>query len=109
MYKASRRREYERLKTMEEEVRRETEEETFQREKREKEEKDAEKTRKNREKRNKKKNKKGGAGGDKAEETGKKLQPRVAVRDEGRGEDKEGAQGESTEMVEVGLIIHDDD
>lgn len=54
VYKASRRREYERLRAMDEEVRNEKEEEEFERIRREKEERDAEKTRKNREKREKK-------------------------------------------------------
>lgn len=113
MYKASRRREYERLRCMDEEVTQEQGEEVFQREKREREERDAEKTRKNREKRNKKKGRKGGANGEKVEEAaggGGKIQPRVVVeKDEADGE-KDGAPGESKETAEeVGLIIHDDD
>ncbi|KAK3989850.1 hypothetical protein QBC44DRAFT_326713 [Cladorrhinum sp. PSN332] len=54
VYKAARRREYERLRQMDEEVAKETEREKFEREKKEREERDAEKTRKNREKREKK-------------------------------------------------------
>jgi len=54
VYKAARRREYERLRQMDEEVKAETEKERFERERKEREERDAEKTRKNREKREKK-------------------------------------------------------
>src|SRR5947207_2999123 len=53
VYKASRRREYERIRQMEEEVQREKEQEAFEREKAERERKDEEKTRRNREKREK--------------------------------------------------------
>jgi hypothetical protein len=59
VYKASRRREYERLKAMDEEVQGEKDAEDFDRQKKERETKDAEKTRKNREKREKMKNRKG--------------------------------------------------
>ncbi|EXJ81569.1 hypothetical protein A1O1_07633 [Capronia coronata CBS 617.96] len=61
VYKASRRREYERLRVMDEEAKKEEENERWEREERERRERDEEKTRKNREKRNKKKAKKGGA------------------------------------------------
>src|ERR1700733_3001559 len=57
VYKASRRREYERLRGMEEEVRNEEDGEKWERERREREERDREKTRKNREKRERLKNK----------------------------------------------------
>ncbi|CAJ2511485.1 Uu.00g071100.m01.CDS01 [Anthostomella pinea] len=66
VYKASRRREYERLRRMDEEVSTEKAAEAFEREKGERERRDAEKTRRNREKREKKKNKgKGGKDGGK--------------------------------------------
>src|SRR5271169_1765742 len=71
VYKASRRREYERLRAMDEEVRGGKEAEEFERLKMEREEKDMEKTRKNREKREKMKARKAkgkGAGGDGREE-----------------------------------------
>ncbi|KAM7214193.1 putative DUF1168 domain protein [Rhypophila decipiens] len=55
VYKAARRREYERLRLMDEEVAREKARDEFERNKRENEAKDEEKTRKNREKREKKK------------------------------------------------------
>ncbi|KAF8864035.1 DUF1168-domain-containing protein [Acephala macrosclerotiorum] len=61
VYKASRRREYERLRGMEEEVRKEEEGEAWEREKKERERRDEEKTRRNREKRARKK-KGGGCG-----------------------------------------------
>ncbi|KAK4166088.1 putative DUF1168 domain protein [Cladorrhinum sp. PSN259] len=54
VYKAARRREYERLRQMDEEVASETGKQKFEREKKEREQRDAEKTRKNREKREKK-------------------------------------------------------
>ncbi|ROT39368.1 hypothetical protein SODALDRAFT_350524 [Sodiomyces alkalinus F11] len=71
VYKAARRREYERLRTMEEQLRAEKAAEGFERAKREHEARDEEKTRKNREKREKKRAKQklkqrqngGGAGG----------------------------------------------
>lgn len=53
VYKASRRREYERLKAMEDEVKKEKSQEDFDRERLERAKKDEEKTRKNREKREK--------------------------------------------------------
>ncbi|KAL2402481.1 hypothetical protein ABEF95_002615 [Exophiala dermatitidis] len=59
VYKASRRREYERLRMMDEEAKKEEENEKWEREQREKRERDEERLRKNREKRNKKKAKKG--------------------------------------------------
>ena len=69
VYKAARRREYERLREMDEEVRQEKEREVFDREKEERLKRDEERTRKNREKREKmkarkaKKGKGGGGGG----------------------------------------------
>jgi len=67
VYKASRRREYERLKMMDEEVRKETEREEFETKAEELRRKDEERTAKNRAKRNKKKGgNKGGAGGNAA-------------------------------------------
>ncbi|KAF7871548.1 hypothetical protein EAF04_003655 [Stromatinia cepivora] len=114
VYKASRRREYERLKGMDEEVRKEAEAGQWEREKREREEKDAEKTRKAREKRERKRQKKG----DKGDNSGAgaagaqagKVKPRVDANV--RGDDKNEDAG--TEIVgeaqaQVGVIIHDDD
>ncbi|KAI1328608.1 DUF1168-domain-containing protein [Xylariaceae sp. FL0255] len=70
VYKASRRREYERLRRMDEEVARETATADFETKKEERDRKDDEKTRRNREKRDKKRKareraaKNGGGGGD---------------------------------------------
>lgn len=118
MYKASRRREYERLRGMEEEVKNEEEGERWEREKREREEKDREKTRRNREKRERLKNKskkgKGGKEGDEVQEVkGGKIKARIDV-----GRQPEGLGGEGPEdggaitgavKEEVGIVIHDDD
>jgi hypothetical protein len=126
VYKASRRREYERLRLMDEEVRREKDMDEFERAKREREERDAEKTRRNREKREKKKNKgkggkgkKGGGDGKDGGEGGNdaKIQPRIQVDgpDDGRKSqdvDDGGAAkaGGANGVVDApGLLIHDDD
>ncbi|RMZ86872.1 hypothetical protein DV736_g5910, partial [Chaetothyriales sp. CBS 134916] len=61
VYKASRRREYERMRLMDEEAKKEEEDDKWEREERERREKDDAKTRKNREKRNRRK--KGKPGG----------------------------------------------
>ncbi|CAH0014662.1 unnamed protein product [Clonostachys rhizophaga] len=125
VYKASRRREYERLREMDQELAREKQQEEFEKHKDERDRKDDERTRKNREKREKmkaRKAKKGkggtngdakapasavGAGGD-----GKaaKVQPRQVKA--GTGEGKNGEEGDETAVSSapaVGLVIHDDD
>ncbi|RFU29125.1 hypothetical protein B7463_g7230, partial [Scytalidium lignicola] len=111
VYKAARRREYERLRAMDEDVRTEKEQEEFEREKRERAEKDAERTRKNREKRDKKnKRKKGGTKIQDVEKGGANegLKPRAINKDEKDNGAAEG--GETTNAIdEVGVIIHDDD
>jgi hypothetical protein len=112
VYKASRRREYERLRSMEEEVKREEEGEKWERERREREERDREVTRRKREKREraKAKNKKGSGNksGGVGEDTGegvKKVKARVELKPREQGEnDETGAVAE-----EVGIVIHDDD
>lgn len=114
VYKASRRREYERLKSMDEEVKKEEEAEQWEREKREREEKDAEKTRKAREKREKKRQKKGGRsqnpGADAAGVQSGKVKPRAEAA---LGENDENGDAETNGAVEaqeqIGVIIHDDD
>ncbi|RDL41270.1 DUF1168-domain-containing protein [Venustampulla echinocandica] len=108
VYKASRRREYERLRAMDEEVKNEKEGSQWEKEKREKEERDREKTRKNREKRERiKKRKQGGkvSGGDQGA-VGGGIKPRVVER---AGEGTEGKGEETREVQELGVIIHDDD
>lgn len=114
MYKASRRREYERLRQMDEDVRNEKEGGEWEKEKREREERDREKTRKNREKREKLKKRKGGKGGEVKENgsgigKGGGIKPRVKVGSTeglgGEGNDDDEMRG----VEQVGLIIHDDD
>jgi hypothetical protein len=118
VYKASRRREYERLRGMEEEVRNEEEGEKWERERREREERDRERTRKNREKRERLKNRKGkGKGGKDGEMEekvqGGKIKARVDIgkQPEGFGGEEPENEGEMTGIVreEVGIVIHDDD
>ena len=112
VYKASRRREYERLKAMDEEVAKEKDEELWEREKREREERDREKTRKNREKRERLKLKKGKKGGNGGAETGIEpgeekigMKPRVDTAQDGTALEDGGARV----LEEAGVIIHDDD
>jgi hypothetical protein len=127
VYKASRRREYERLRMMDEEVKKEQDEKEFQERKAEQERLDREKTEKNRLKREKArlrkmKGKKGGKGeqdGDKegsaAPEDGKlkrKLAPNTAVSNARNTEEQEdeGLEGGEVKITEeVGLVIQDDD
>lgn len=116
VYKASRRREYERLRAMDEEVKKEKDLEDWEKERNGREERDREKTRKNRERREKLKNRKGnkagvGGSGKVGEvEKGGKIKARVdlekngeKVVDIGNPHDEEGAEDVQ------GVIIHDDD
>jgi hypothetical protein len=118
VYKASRRREYERLRAMDEEVKNETEAEMWEREKKEREERDREKTRKNREKREKLKNRKGKKGNGGLEDTtgeGKKtggIKARVDLgtdRNGIEGPDQKPTEETANGAEEVGIVIHDDD
>ncbi|CAG9944299.1 unnamed protein product [Clonostachys rosea f. rosea IK726] len=124
VYKASRRREYERLREMDQELAREKQQEEFEKHKDERDRKDDERTRKNREKREKmkaRKAKKGkgstngdakapaaaDAGGD-----GKaaKVQPRqVKAGGDGGKDGEEGCETAVSSAPAVGLVIHDDD
>ncbi|KAF4635596.1 hypothetical protein G7Y89_g2506 [Cudoniella acicularis] len=109
VYKASRRREYERLRAMDEEVRNEQEGEKWEREKREREERDKEKTRKNREKREKLKKKKQGAKaseGEKLGNGGSGIKSRVHDQ---VGENGPERDEDMKEAGVVGVMIHDDD
>lgn len=123
VYKASRRREYERLRAMDEEVQREKDVLGWEVERREREERDREKTRRNREKREKLKMRKGKGGGNKGGKTeagevegpekgkGGKIKARVDLgpRVEG-GKDEERSVGEGLPEADiVGVVIHDDD
>ncbi|KAM0272883.1 hypothetical protein ACHAQH_008537 [Verticillium albo-atrum] len=127
VYKAARRREYERLRAMDEEVRGEKEAEEFEQDKLERDARDAERTRKNREKRDKKRKKGndkkggkpavvGGSGGGAAAANG----GGIAKREIKGGKDEEtplggtGQNGSSTpaaasSIQPAGLVIHDDD
>ncbi|KAF2683148.1 DUF1168-domain-containing protein [Lentithecium fluviatile CBS 122367] len=127
VYKASRRREYERLRLMDEEVKKEEDEKTFQQRKAEQEKKDREKTERNRLKREKqkarkakqKKGQKDDSGGSEKEGTPaadankskKKLAPNTNVPNAAREEDDQvlNGGGEVKNAEEVGLVIEDDD
>lgn len=110
VYKASRRREYERLRQMDEEVKQEQETEEFERKREELARKDDEKTRRNREKREKMKARKakakaGGGAAAKVPINGTKG-PRIAVtRAE---EDTEIKDAPAAAEEPQGLIIEDD-
>jgi hypothetical protein len=126
VYKASRRREYERLRAMDEEVKKEEDEKDFAKRKEELEKKDNEKTEKNRLKREKarlrkEKAKKGGKSGEgserdgtpvaEGEKTKKKLAPNANAL-KTRPEDNADANNEGGEVKnaeEIGLVIEDDD
>lgn len=120
VYKASRRREYERMRLMDEEVKREEDEKAFQERKAEQEKKDRAKTEKNRARREKQMARKAkhsktasktqNAGGVKGD-TVKKFAPNPAlIRVEEDEDDKAmNGGGEVKNAEEVGLIIHDDD
>ncbi|XWX01368.1 hypothetical protein V2A60_009395 [Cordyceps javanica] len=139
VYKAARRREYERLREMDAEVRREQAQEAFARDKEGRDRRDEEKTRKNRERRDKmkarkaKKGKTGGGGGDGATAatagqgrgdggdatttttTTTMTNGKPAARAASRGKDQdeqETTDGHATVTApasEPGLVIHDDD
>jgi hypothetical protein len=126
VYKASRRREYERLRLMDEEVEKEQDEKEFQARKAEQERLDRERTEKNRLKREKAKARKGkqkkgpngAAGGGKdgvsAGESGnvkKKLAPNTALPEaRSNGQDDAAPDGgEVKNPEETGLVIQDDD
>ncbi|KAH6891208.1 hypothetical protein B0T10DRAFT_560465 [Thelonectria olida] len=126
VYKASRRREYERLRDMDNSLRREKDQEEFDKDKTERDRKDEERTRKNREKREKlrarkaKKGKGGPAGADKkssntspadgqsATEAGEKAKELGATTKDGKDKDKDDKPATSLEPT-PGIVIHDDD
>lgn len=120
VYKASRRRENERLRAMDEEAKKEEEDAKWERELEEKRLRDEERTKKNRARRNKRKMKGGGKGGredtpgtDGVEEGGEKVAtvkkplqiPKRSVDED--GEEKEAATTE--DAPGNGITIHDDD
>lgn len=113
MYKASRRREYERVKAMDEEVEREEADAKFEIEREEKRRRDEERTEKNRRRRNKKKGggKKEGEGGGEVIK-GVKKGPVLRVRrigEIGWGDEDEGEEVQGKTVEEKGVVIHDDD
>jgi hypothetical protein len=119
VYKASRRREYERLRAMDEEVKKEEDEQDFAKRKEELEKKDKEKTEKNRLKREKaKKGEKSGEGSERdgtpvaeGEKVKKKSAPNANALKTGAEEDADASNegGEVKNAEEIGLVIEDDD
>lgn len=116
VYKASRRREYERLRLMDEEVKQEEEEKSAKARREELEKKDREKTEKNRLKREKarlRKAKQGKKEGTPAAEDGGKK--KLIARANGPSVNLEDTEANSNEggevknVEEIGLIIEDDD
>ncbi|KAJ5861729.1 uncharacterized protein N7529_009039 [Penicillium soppii] len=105
VYKASRRREYERLRLMQSEVDQEKDNAKWEKEREEARRKDEEKTEKNRRRREKKKNARGKKGGDKMDMPA--AAPGTMVSAEG---DKNGVAADGQPAQEVpGVIFHDDD
>jgi len=123
VYKASRRREYERLREMEAEAKKEEDAAKWEKEAEERRRKDEEKTAKNREKRAKKKGKQNGKSqaskGSPAVDSedkeghdqvgnGVKKPPQLPRRSDEQ-DDHEGGSGANEAVVEeVGVVIHDD-
>ncbi|KAK2761193.1 hypothetical protein FQN54_001714 [Arachnomyces sp. PD_36] len=123
VYKASRRREYERVKLMDEELRREKADEEYQRKMEEAKRKDEEKTDKNRKRREKRKatKKKAGSGKQNAgggekmdvdgEDSKKPSLPEVKVTTDGpaNGNASSGEPPKNEEHTDPGVIIYDED
>ena len=116
VYKASRRREYERVKAMDEEVEREKKDEDFERGREEKNRRDEEKTDKNRRRREKKKNRSKGAqpakvnGGPDKDKGGLKKGPTRPNRlDQQSQSEDEGQNVPKNVVEELGVVIHHDD
>jgi hypothetical protein len=110
VYKASRRREYERVKLMEEETEKEKKDREWEEKQAEIKRKDEEKRSKNQKRRQKKKEnmgKKKGGDGEKMSVNEKKVVHTGAAAGEG---EKAGLNNEEVMAVEeVGIVIHDDD
>ncbi|KAF2025699.1 DUF1168-domain-containing protein [Setomelanomma holmii] len=123
VYKASRRREYERLRLMDEEVKQEQEEKAARERREDLEKKDREKTEKNRLKREKARLRKERAKQGKkdtgseregtpsaaAENGKKKLKPNTSGPKADKTEDAQNQGGEVKNVEEIGLVIEDDD
>lgn len=130
VYKAARRREYERLRIMDDEVRREAEAREFAEKKTEAGRRDDDKTRRNREKRDKMKARKerakaaaaqkggsaaGGGGGVKPRQDGANKQVQAQAHDgkpenaPNHADSKTGDEAAAAATSAPGLVIHDDD
>jgi len=111
VYKASRRREYERIKVMDEEVAREKADDEFEKKREEMKKKDEEKTGKNRKRREKLKNKKKGDSKGEGEDGKSNGQNDGENNVPGAlGMDKVGGEGlPATTAEDIGVVIHDDD
>jgi len=118
VYKASRRRENERLRSMDEEAKKEEEDAKWERELEEKRRRNEEKTAKNRARRNKRKQKdrgkEGASGTDEHEEGGDKVATVKKPLEIPKkvGADEVGEEKEAMPVVEAsanGITIHDDD
>ena len=120
VYKASRRREYERLRQMDEEVKKENETKKFEREKEERRKKDEAKTSKNKARREKIRAKKEGKGKDKGKsgadnETGsgkaisRLLKPMGRLSNDSDIMDNGAAAGPEKVVEELGVFFHDED
>ncbi|OAA58188.1 DUF1168 domain protein [Cordyceps fumosorosea ARSEF 2679] len=115
VYKAARRREYERLRAMDEDVRREREQEAFERDREGRERRDEERTRRNRDKREKMRARKAGkgkTGGSARGSAGGGVKPTnvVAGREREEEDAEEGKNGTAgAAAAEPGLVIHDED
>ncbi|KAF8541219.1 hypothetical protein BDD12DRAFT_829829 [Trichophaea hybrida] len=115
VYKASRRREYERLRLMDEEVRREEEKLEFERKREEMKKKDEEKTSKNRRRRMKKKEKSAVKGdADKEMVDADKIQianDKIVSANQNTNGDTKEDEPEAVAVVQDdgGIVIHDDD
>ena len=118
VYKASRRREYERVKAMDEEVEKEKADREFETQREEKRKRDEERTERNRKKRMKKKGKGGKKETDEDEAdnmVGVKKRPMIPARalgatNGGSEQPEEDPTGQPQRVVEAtGVVIHDDD
>ncbi|KAH6983047.1 hypothetical protein BKA56DRAFT_631465 [Ilyonectria sp. MPI-CAGE-AT-0026] len=125
VYKASRRREYERLREMDQDLQRDKDHVQFEKDKTDRERRDEERTRKNREKREKMKARKAkqgkgpAPGADKKASTASPVgeQPDSSVGGDTKEVDtavtdrktKEGEEKPTATAVPAGLVIHDDD
>ncbi|CAM1503969.1 Fc.00g015600.m01.CDS01 [Cosmosporella sp. VM-42] len=114
VYKASRRREYERLRDMDEEVKKEKDLEQFEKDRAERVKKDEEKTRKNRERREKMKARKAKKGKTNGSNASAQATNEASHAEDKDGNDTPGNKENGDEKPKastepVGLVIHDDD